>query len=204
MQLALLSAIAFVCFATVACLAVYVSTRLPPRIDVAGTRLRGTATPLAAFFTLLGRWYTIGAIALACAAVAAGTGNSAVPIAALLISQTLSQGAVSAIKRIICRTRPANWLLRLESDSSFPSGHATTAVVFFGGLITIAQTSHASPAVTGMATVLLVLCAAGIPWSRLALGAHYVTDVVGGLVFGGGWLALTLELFARYVPRSVW
>jgi membrane-associated phospholipid phosphatase len=200
MPFAFTSALALVCFATTALLATYVSTRLPPRIDIAGTRLRGTATPLAALFTLLGRWYSVGAIALACAGLAALTGRPVLPFLVLLVSQTLSQGAVSIIKRITCRSRPANWLLRLESDSSYPSGHAATAIVFFGGLIAIVRTSHVPPGAAGIATALLLICAAGIPWSRLALGAHYVTDVAGGLAFGGGWLAMTLELFARYGP----
>jgi undecaprenyl-diphosphatase len=35
---------------------------------------------------------------------------------------------------------------------------------------------------------LLAFCVIGIPWSRVALGAHYVTDVAGGLLYGVAWL----------------
>jgi len=52
------------------------------------------------------------------------------------------------------------------------------------------------------AIVILVICIVGIPWSRLALGAHYLTDVAGGVLFGAGWLCITLALIARFAPRA--
>jgi hypothetical protein len=42
---------------------------------------------------------------------------------------------------------------------------------------------------------------AGIPWSRLALSAHYATDVLGGLLLGAGWLAL-MTAFLHHVPEA--
>jgi membrane-associated phospholipid phosphatase len=42
----------------------------------------------------------------------------------------------------------------------------------------------------------------GIPWSRLALDAHYATDVIGGLVFGCGWLCATIAIVGRLTMAS--
>ena len=52
--------------------------------------------------------------------------------------------------------------------------------------------------------------AIGIMWSRLALGAHYLSDVMGGAVFGCGWLALMCGLIVQFLgfvlraPRYIW
>jgi len=46
----------------------------------------------------------------------------------------------------------------------------------------------------------LAVCAVAIPWSRLALGAHYATDVLGGLLLGAAWLCLVFAALLRWVP----
>jgi membrane-associated phospholipid phosphatase len=191
------SLIAIACFGGTALVGRYVATRLPPGIDRAGMRLRGFATPLAAMLTFLGRWYAIVALAAIAAAAAAALQRPVFPVFALLASQVVAQGVVSVIKAGVRRARPARWLLRLESDSSFPSGHAVTSVVFFIGLIVLVHGWHVAAPATYAIACLLAFCALGIPWSRLALGAHYVTDVLGGLLFGTGWLLATLVIFAH-------
>ena len=84
--------------------------------------------------------------------------------------------------------------------NSFPSGHAMTAFVAFGVLVLLAplRLRLASLAV-GVVAVTLV------SFSRLALGVHYLTDVLGAWALGAAWLvvadALTYGLRAgRRVP----
>ena len=50
----------------------------------------------------------------------------------VLASQIISQGVVELIKHIFQRVRPDQWLVYHEAGYSYPSGHACTAVVFFG------------------------------------------------------------------------
>lgn len=190
---------ALVCFALFFTLGAFVSSRPPTKIDIAAAALRGSFTALAAFFTALGRTYPILIISAVAAIVALVFRASVLPVLAILVSQVLSQGVVAALKPLFHRMRPDHWLLYREKDLSFPSGHATTSVVFFAAIALLAMRSPALPRPLAIAAAsLAATCAAGIPWSRLALGAHYATDVMGGLLFGLGWLCATLAIAARF------
>ena len=49
---------------------------------------------------------------------------------------------------------------------------------------------------------IFLVCAVGISWSRLALGAHYLTDVVGGLLFGAAFLCAALAIILRFTSAA--
>lgn len=82
---------------------------------------------------------------------------------------------------------------------SFPSGHATQAIVAWGMLAALAAsaTPSWSRKVAAWATALVVAVMVGA--TRLYLGAHWFTDVAGGLVLGALWLSALLTLM-RAVP----
>jgi membrane-associated phospholipid phosphatase len=111
---------------------------------------------------------------------------------AILVSQALSQGLVNLSKGFFARARPSGWLYRHELGFSYPSGHAATAVVFYGAWALALWASPLPPAVRIAGTLLLAGWGLGIAWSRIALGAHYATDVLGGVLFGLGWLCFAL------------
>ena len=191
------------CFIVCALLGAYVSSRPPMAFDLAAYAIRGSATPLALFFTALGRWYVLLPLALAGAATAFALRANALAVPALFASQVVAQGANQLLKFAFDRTRPANAVLP-ETDLSFPSGHAVTTVVFYFGLLLLVTRSGAVPRVPAAAiAVALGICIIGIPWSRVALGAHYATDVAGGLLFGGGWLCLSLALWYRFAASRI-
>ncbi len=189
--------IALACFAIFFVLGSLVSFRPPTKIDLAGAALRGVMTSLAAFFTLLGRTWPIVAIAALAATVALFARVSVVPVVVILLSQVVSQGVVATVKPIFHRMRPDRWLLYREKDFSFPSGHSTTAIVFFAALAIVAWRSPLPRPLATTFTSLAAVCVVGIPWSRLALGAHFLTDVTGGLLFGTGWLCALTALAMR-------
>lgn len=172
-------------------------------LDRAGATLRGKGTPLARCFTALGRWYVLAPLAAVIAFVTIAWHGDVRTILVLMAVQLLSQGAVMLLKDVLRRPRPSYWIAIRENDHSFPSGHATTAIVFFGMLFVLAlrTTVVPRPFVVPLALV-LVVCIIGIPWSRLALGAHYASDVLGGLVFGCGWLALALAAAQRLTTST--
>jgi membrane-associated phospholipid phosphatase len=157
-------------------------------LDARAAVLRAQATRLALFFTMCGRsvplamGYTVavGVYALA-----------RLPIwlpLTLAASQIVSQMIVELFKALYRRTRPDYWLAGLEAGHSYPSGHATTAMVTFASWAWIAAASSLTPPLRIGIAALLAAWALGIMWSRLALGAHYLSDVAGGALFGGAWL----------------
>ncbi|WP_022911170.1 phosphatase PAP2 family protein [Aestuariimicrobium kwangyangense] len=79
-----------------------------------------------------------------------------------------------------------------ERSFSFPSGHATNAVVI-GGIIAYVLLTRASRKTTRVLIIVLaVLYAAAMGFSRVYLGHHWASDVMAGWLIGSAWLALVI------------
>ena len=105
----------------------------------------------------------------------------------------------SVIKVALHRARPGELLYSGWRAFSFPSGHSTVNVVLYGFLAFLIA-REIRPAwrfvvVLGAATLIFL-----IAFSRIYLGAHWFSDVLGGLAFGWAWLAL---LGLSYLRRQV-
>jgi len=176
-----------------------VSSQTPTRVDVEATALRGRFTTLALFFTALGRWWVILPVAVLAFAAATALHARPLAVAAILLSQSVAQIAVDVAKKTYRRPRPGDWLVSPEPGLSYPSGHAATTVVFY---VALAIATLSAPGVPRDVALIwgavVVCCVVGIPWSRIALGAHYASDVAGGLLFGTGWLCASVALLDRF------
>ena len=109
--------------------------------------------------------------------------------------------ALDGIKHLVGRSRPDAHLAAGVFDGlSFPSGHASMAAVVYltvGTLVASTRPQFVERAYI-LAAAALVSVLIGV--SRLALGAHWATDVLGGWLFGSTWAALWL-LLLRHVAR---
>jgi undecaprenyl-diphosphatase len=109
----------------------------------------------------------------------------------LVLCTSIGTALSTVLKIVVDRPRPAvgSELVR-ATGLSFPSGHAMNSTVVYGALVLVfgAGTGRGRRIVARIAistTVALIAC------SRLALGVHYFSDVVGGVVLGATWLTLT-------------
>jgi undecaprenyl-diphosphatase len=99
-----------------------------------------------------------------------------------------------ALKSVFTRDRPSfRDSIINESTYSFPSGHSMGSVVAFG-LLTYFLLLVLTARREQVAVVLLAAVLAGaIGFSRIYLGAHYFSDVVGGFAVGGAWLSVCVS-----------
>lgn len=179
-----------------------VSERPPAGIDVAGAALAGHLPYLALAFTASCWWeslVTLGVAAIVLAAVVPSWRRRVV----FSIVTTLGawQGS-DLVKDLFGRQRPRYWSLIHETTASYPSGHAMFAVVVFGLWAYYVSASDVPQPFRTILVVLPSLWAIGILWSRLALGAHFVTDLAGGVLFGVAMLGIAAAV-AGGIPSAV-
>jgi membrane-associated phospholipid phosphatase len=102
-------------------------------------------------------------------------------------------GLYEIIKPMVGRFRPAA-VLQVggpNTDWAFPSGHATQSVAFYGMLaaITITWIRPNRPVLIVLTAALLAILVGA---SRVYLGVHWLTDVLGGFALGLAWLAIVM------------
>jgi len=118
-------------------------------------------------------------------------------IAAVGVAEALAK----VIKLSLHRPRPSTSYPGIE-QFSFPSGHATLSVVVYGFLAFLLSihASHKLRVVIVSATVLLV---GSVALSRIYLGAHWMSDVLGGLSFGTAWIAVLAVAYLYQRPEAL-
>lgn len=97
------------------------------------------------------------------------------------------------IRLLVRRPRPHLFPPAIHGDGfSFPSGHATDTCAF--ALIAVYLLCHLSgrSALSLLGGTVLLLYVLLVGLSRLVLGVHYPTDVIGGYFLGAAWVALTI------------
>ncbi len=106
-----------------------------------------------------------------------------------LVLPVLTSATADIIKNAVAYPRPLGLLLT-PSGFSFPSGHTTLAVTFYG-LIAVMVADHLPKyrkSVYFNTSVLIIL----IGFSRLYLGAHWLTDVLAGVCLGLFWICIAV------------
>jgi undecaprenyl-diphosphatase len=107
----------------------------------------------------------------------------------------------NGFKALLDRPRPEAGLVG-ATGTAFPSGHATQGAAFFLMLAILLAAALPRPwRGPGAAAAIAVGVLSGL--SRIYLGVHWVTDVVGGFALGVAWLAVLLILRRRPAPPEV-
>lgn len=110
------------------------------------------------------------------------------------------------LKLLVDRARPpADLVYTYDSFGGlgYPSGHAFQAIVLFGFLLVLAPTCIRNRWLCSLTQTSLVLLILSIGISRVYLGAHWPSDVIGGYLLGGLFLALLIQGY-RLWGRPRW
>jgi undecaprenyl-diphosphatase len=118
-----------------------------------------------------------------------------------LIVAILGSGVLQwTMKPFFARPRPVLPWAQVLPDYSFPSGHTMNAAIFYGGVALVVWSLLGRRA--GLAALVIAAAIAlAVGVSRIYLGYHYLTDVVGGIVAGIAWL---LVVGAAFRARPTW
>lgn len=146
--------------------------------------IRGRAEGAAWALTNAGFAYVFAPLGALCVVIAIVSPRWRLPALFVVAVALACWGVTDALQHYFARPRRIDWLIRHEHAYSYPSSHASisTCFYFLWGLVLLRSRLAAWLRVT--AFVLLTALTLGIMWSRVALGAHYPTDVVGGAALG--------------------
>lgn len=111
---------------------------------------------------------------------------------ALALSVSGASIVALAMKQVLVRPRPAMLPLVSESTFSFPSGHASLSLAFYGILIYFLLRYACAEWVRIAGAIGGIIMIAAIGFSRVYLGVHWPSDVIGGYVLVGMWLYLVI------------
>jgi len=106
------------------------------------------------------------------------------------------------LKRILRRPRPTEFRIVEETGYSFPSGHSMVSMAFYGYLIYLVYRYIKNKYIKWSLIVLLsiLICLIGI--SRIYLGVHYTSDVLGGFLLSISYLVVYISLIKKILSEE--
>lgn len=106
-----------------------------------------------------------------------------------------------SLKLIFRRARPTIHRIVDANGFSFPSGHSMAAFSLYGVVAFLLwrhiPTSWGRGLLIGVSSVMIL----AIGFSRIYLGVHYPSDVIGGFMASGCWLAISIWFYQRYEEK---
>lgn len=168
--------------------------------------LRAGATPgwdrgVGVLTGLGGTWFIVTVSAVLVGALAAG--KRYLDAATLLAVQVGCLLLQLVLKAVFAFPRPdtipgIDW----PTSYSFPSGHSLQSVGLYGSLAALLVAHGPRVPWRWAGAVALALVAAFVCWSRLYLGVHWLTDVIGGVLAGVVWVSVCLVVRANVRARA--
>ncbi|MEC2070365.1 phosphatase PAP2 family protein [Alkalihalophilus marmarensis] len=122
----------------------------------------------------------------------------------VILLALVSLGSVTLnvlLKMTIKRERPESSVI-VESGYSYPSAHTMAAVSLYGMIIYLLW--RHTPTIK--ARIILITFGVSmilmIAFSRIYLGVHYASDIIGGVLISSFWLLTLLAIFQRYLKKE--
>ena len=106
------------------------------------------------------------------------------------------------IKRILQRPRPTEYRIIEETGYSFPSGHSMVSMAFYGYLIYLIYKYVKNKYLKWISIVLLSILICSIGVSRIYLGVHYISDVLGGFLLSISYLVIYISAVNKFLIKD--
>ena len=169
--------------------------------DIIGYKMVSTflisdfATPIAKFITNLGgAIFLIGLTALLIILIK----NKKIGLS-ILVNLAIVTGLNQLLKRILQRPRPTEFRIVEETGYSFPSGHSMVSMAFYGYLIYLIYKYIKNKYIKWISIIALSILICSIGISRIYLGVHYTSDVLGGFLISLSYLIVYTLIVNRYL-----
>lgn len=168
--------------------------------DIVGYKLVSTflisdfATPIAKFITNFGGAIILIGLAFMLFIFIKNKKIGVSIISNLAIITLLNQ----LLKRIVQRPRPTEFRIVEESGYSFPSGHSMVSMAFYGYLIYLIYKYVKNKYLKWISIILLSILICSIGISRIYLGVHYTSDVLGGFFISISYLIIYISAVNKF------
>lgn len=152
-------------------------------------------TPIAKFITNFGGAIFLIALTIVLFIVIKNKKIGASIFSNLVIVTILNQ----LLKGILQRPRPTEYRIIEETGYSFPSGHSMISMAFYGYLIYLIYKYVKNKYIkwTSIVVLSLLICTIGI--SRIYLGVHYTSDVLGGFLISISYLVIFISAVNKFL-----
>ncbi len=120
----------------------------------------------------------------------------------IIINMLIMWGLIGILKNTFKRSRPNINRLVEEKGYSYPSGHTMTSTIFYGFMIFLIVISNIILPLKIIIIFLLILLILIVGYSRIYLGVHYFSDVIGAILFGSTYLLLYI-FFTYFILKII-
>ena len=169
--------------------------------DIIGYKLVSTflisdfATPIAKFITNFGGAIFLIALTIVLLVLIKNKKIGISIFSNLVIVTILNQ----LLKAILQRPRPTEYRIVEETGYSFPSGHSMVSMAFYGYLIYLIYKYVKNKYIKWISIVLLSILVCSIGISRIYLGVHYTSDVLGGFLISMSYLVIYISAVNKFL-----
>ncbi len=123
-------------------------------------------------------------------------------IKSLFVGLTISASMLTYLlfNMMIKRARPI-YISILETRYSYPSGHTTASITIYGLFLYIINKGNYSKKTKKILSSICLFFMVFIPISRLYLGAHFISDVIGGILLASLYITLSTNIYEELTEK---